>query len=214
VSSADNIGSALERERKHRGLTLRDLAAKAGVSASLLCSIEKGRVNPSVSTLFELATALEVPPQTFFGPPGAEPRTIADPDEGDEEVTLSVADAVQTIAPPVAVPQVTRPLHRATRPTLNLTDGVTWQLLTPGPETAIEFIEVTYPAGASSGTEMFTHAGREYALIQEGEATFEIGFERFVLTAGDSIAFDSTTPHRITNDGTVPMRAIWVNHKK
>ena len=209
-----NIGTALERERKHRGLTLRDLAAKAGVSASLLCSIEKGRVNPSVATLFELATALEVPPQTFFGPPGAEPAMVADPDEDDEEVTLSVAEAVQTIAPPVAVPQVTRPLNKATRPTLKLTDGVTWQLLTPGPETAIEFIEVEYPAGASSGTEMFTHAGREYAVILEGEGTFEIGFERFVLTAGDSIAFDSTTPHRITNDGTAPMRAIWVNHKK
>lgn len=209
-----NIGSALERERKHRGLTLRDLAAKAGVSASLLCSIEKGRVNPSVATLFELATALEVPPQTFFGPPGAEPSPIADPDEPDNDNTISVAEAVQTIAPPVAVPQVTRPLTRATRPTLKLTDGISWQLLTPGPETAVEFMEVEYPAGASSGTEMFTHPGREYALVLEGEATIEVGFERFVLTAGDSIAFDSTTPHRITNDGTGPMRAVWVNHKR
>jgi len=208
------IGITLERERKRRGLTLRDLAGRAGVSASLLCSIEKGRTNPSVATLFELATALEVPPQIFFGPPSSAPATIADPD--DQEPMAAGGDEAADGATAVAVtaPAITGPLTRATRPTLKLTDGVLWQLLTPSPEVSVEFMEVEYPAGASSGTEMFTHPGREYALVLDGEATIEVGFERFVLKAGDSMAFESTTPHRITNDGTTPMRAVWVNHKR
>jgi mannose-6-phosphate isomerase-like protein (cupin superfamily) len=31
------------------------------------------------------------------------------------------------------------------------------------------------------------------------------------VTAGDSISFDSSRPHRLTNVGDVPVEAIWVN---
>jgi lipopolysaccharide/colanic/teichoic acid biosynthesis glycosyltransferase len=37
-----------------------------------------------------------------------------------------------------------------------------------------------------------------------------LAFEEFVLQPGDSIAFDSSTPHRLSNRGTVAVRAIWV----
>lgn len=193
---ASTIGAQLEAERKLQSLTLRALAARAGVSASLLCSIEKGRVHPSVATLFSLANALGVHPRSFFGDDAPERPIAAGAGGGG-----------------AGGPVVTRALTRETRPTLHLTDGIRWQLLTPAPDRAIEFIEVQYPPGASSGAELYTHAGREFALVLEGEATVHLGFERHVLHAGDSIAYDSTTPHRVENSGTAPLRAIWVNHK-
>jgi transcriptional regulator with XRE-family HTH domain len=188
------IGEKLEMERKRQDLTLRELAARAGVSASLLCSIEKGRVNPSVATLFGVSTALGVTPHYFF-----------DPDQGAAPAPAASGAEPRAVA--------SGALTRAERPTLRLTDGIVWQLLTQRPDPAVEFIEVEYPAGASSGAELYTHAGREYALVLEGEATIELGFEQVRLGAGDSIAYDSTTPHRVSNHGTVTMRAIWVNHK-
>jgi mannose-6-phosphate isomerase-like protein (cupin superfamily) len=57
---------------------------------------------------------------------------------------------------------------------------------------------------------MSRHACRELGLILDGELTIEIGFDTYVLQAGDSNTFDSTRPHRLTNTGNVPMRSIWV----
>jgi len=37
----------------------------------------------------------------------------------------------------------------------------------------------------------------------------QIGFQTYVLGPGDSIAFESTTPHRFFNEGDVPVHAIW-----
>ncbi|MGH2428121.1 MAG: helix-turn-helix domain-containing protein [Candidatus Limnocylindria bacterium] len=49
------------RERRHRlGLSLRELAERLGVSPSLISQMERGRANPSVSTLYAIAGELDV----------------------------------------------------------------------------------------------------------------------------------------------------------
>ena len=82
--------------------------------------------------------------------------------------------------------------------------------MTPEPEDGIEFLQICYEVGSSSGERMSHHAGREVHYILEGEMLLELGFERYLLKPGDSIVFDSTTPHRLSNAGEVPMRAITV----
>jgi uncharacterized cupin superfamily protein len=57
---------------------------------------------------------------------------------------------------------------------------------------------------------MSHHEGREFGLILEGELVVELGFEAHLLHPGDSIIFDSTTPHRLVNNSTQPTRALWV----
>lgn len=57
---------------------------------------------------------------------------------------------------------------------------------------------------------MSQHEGREFGLILEGELSVELGFERHTLRAGDSIVFDSTTPHRLTNASGQTVQALWV----
>jgi uncharacterized cupin superfamily protein len=57
---------------------------------------------------------------------------------------------------------------------------------------------------------MSHHEGREFGLMLEGELVVELGFDAYTLRPGDSIIFDSTTPHRLTNRGAQPMRALWV----
>jgi transcriptional regulator with XRE-family HTH domain len=206
----NTIGETLETERKRQGLTLRELAARTGVSASLLCSIEKGRVNPSVATLYELATQLGVHPQAFF----QAPRDPALDVPNGHVVGIARTELDPRSDEPVRAPAPRAVLSPDERPTLRLTDGVVWQLLTPQPDEDVEFMEVEYPPGGSSGEEMFSHAGKEFGLVLEGELTLEVGFERFVLGPGDSIGYESTTPHRVSNLGDQPMRAVWVNIKR
>src|SRR5438045_9729238 len=63
----DAIGARIARERAVRGLSIDQLAQRAGVSTGLLSQIERGIGNPSLSSLLGLASALELPLGSFFG---------------------------------------------------------------------------------------------------------------------------------------------------
>ncbi len=55
------VGAGLRRERERAGKSLAELAAASGVSKSTLHALEQGEGNPTLSTLWSLATALAVP---------------------------------------------------------------------------------------------------------------------------------------------------------
>jgi quercetin dioxygenase-like cupin family protein len=53
------------------------------------------------------------------------------------------------------------------------------------------------------------HPGTEFGYIISGALTLTLGFEEISLTPGDSISFESTTPHSYRNDGTDPCVGVW-----
>ncbi|WP_066187272.1 MULTISPECIES: helix-turn-helix domain-containing protein [Gracilibacillus] len=55
--------------RKKRGLSLDKTAELTGVSKAMLAQIEKGRTNPTVSTLWKIANGLQVSFSTFMKEP-------------------------------------------------------------------------------------------------------------------------------------------------
>lgn len=63
-----DVGLRLRLLREERGISMRALARRSGLSANALSMIERGLTSPSVSTLNKLATALEVPITAFFRP--------------------------------------------------------------------------------------------------------------------------------------------------
>lgn len=63
-----NVGDRLRELRNSRGITLRVLAMKSGLSIHTLSMIEKGKTSPAISTLYKLAGALDVPLTFFFNP--------------------------------------------------------------------------------------------------------------------------------------------------
>jgi mannose-6-phosphate isomerase-like protein (cupin superfamily) len=76
----------------------------------------------------------------------------------------------------------------------------------------VEFIEATYPPGGASSPEdsFVRHNGHEFGYVLSGTLRVVVGFDEFVLRPGDAITFPSSTPHRLSNDGSEPVRAIWV----
>ncbi|MCC6522809.1 MAG: helix-turn-helix domain-containing protein [Polyangiaceae bacterium] len=58
VELCHRLGERIRTRRTARGLTLRELGARAGVSQRFLVSLEAGRGNPSVATLAAIARAL------------------------------------------------------------------------------------------------------------------------------------------------------------
>jgi DNA-binding NtrC family response regulator len=61
------IGRQIRDLRKARGLTLKQMARRTNLSVSLLSQIERAESSASVSSLFKVATALDVPLTDLFG---------------------------------------------------------------------------------------------------------------------------------------------------
>jgi transcriptional regulator with XRE-family HTH domain len=183
------VGGRLRAQRERLGISLRELARRVGVSPSLVSQIELDRVNPSVGTLYALVTELGMTMSDVFG----------DARPGDRVVrSLRGGDGLAE-----------RP-H--TRRVLNLDSGVRWERLTPYSDPDVEFLYVVYPVGAASCPEdaLMTHGGKEYGYVTSGTLGVRVGFEEYELAPGDSIAFDSSSPHRLWAIGEEPVHAIWV----
>lgn len=205
VEGIELLGGRLREQRIARGIGVRELARMVDCSASLISQIERGRANPSVSTLYAVSNALGISLDSLFGGRGR-PGPAAPPADDPQPDGASAAPGVP--GPGEPAPVVLRP---ADRKVINLERGVEWQLLMPVPERSAEFMEVRYAPGGGSAADhhAIRHNGREYSLVLEGTLSLEIGFEQYQLEPGDSVAFDSTIPHRLWNAGDVPVRAVW-----
>jgi len=183
------VGNRLRTERERLGISLRELARRVGVSPSLVSQIELDRVNPSVSTLYALVTELGMTMSDVFG----------DSVSWDHGVRRLREDSGLAERPD-------------TRPVLNLASGVRWERLTSQDDRDVEFLYVVYPVGAASCPDdaLTTHGGREYGYVSSGTLGVRVGFEEYELGPGGSIAFDSTSPHRLWAIGGEPVHAIWV----
>jgi len=211
------IGEKLRTVRQERKMSLRELADKAEISASMLSQIETGKAFPSVRSLYGIASALGVSVDYFF-PEQNNNHSPAEtvPANAASEMTASEMRDAKVRGDTEAVREFphTTPsspiIHADSRPTIELMGGVTWSRLTARPEEEAEFLEINYAPGAMSGASMSHHEGREFGLILEGELVIEFGFESYTLKAGDSIVLESTPPHRLVNKSSQPMRAVWV----
>jgi mannose-6-phosphate isomerase-like protein (cupin superfamily) len=104
------------------------------------------------------------------------------------------------------------PVQRAAdRKRIRLASGVVWDRLTTSSEADTEFLYVTYEVGGASSPkhEFQRHGGREWGYVIDGCLGVTIGFVDHELGPGDSIALDSTTPHRLYNRGDTPVHAVW-----
>ncbi|QKV73402.1 helix-turn-helix domain-containing protein [Amycolatopsis sp. Hca4] len=69
------VGPRLRALRRHRGMTLADVAAATGVSESTLSRLESGQRRASLELLLPLARAYDVPLDDLVGaPPTGDPR--------------------------------------------------------------------------------------------------------------------------------------------
>src|SRR5215469_16561897 len=61
MTVSDTVGHNLRRHRRAAGMSLAELATAAGIGKSTLHALELGDGNPTLSTLWALATALGIP---------------------------------------------------------------------------------------------------------------------------------------------------------
>ena len=223
VHATAGIGDRLARLRGERGVKVSALARAIGVSPSLISQIERGQSRPSVSTLFDLAQALDVPVDAFFrdgvpaaaeeGAPAVESAPAAPAPAPSAPISAVAARALGAAERPVAVPD--RPRHRYLvrsheRDVIEIEGGVRWESLTPRPLDELEFLELVYEGRAESSPRLYRHPGTEMVVVLSGRLDIHVGFERYELGPGDSIHFPSSMPHRYVNPTDETARAVTV----
>ena len=83
------IAASLRRERRRTGLSLTEVARRAGIAKSTLSQLESGTGNPSVETLWAICVALDVPFSQLVDPPRPYTRVI----RADEGPTVAATEA-------------------------------------------------------------------------------------------------------------------------
>lgn len=189
------LGDRLRAARRRKGLSLRELASRVGVSASLLSQVENGKSQTSVMILHSLVTALDITLDQLFDP---------QPDNGAGQDTGASQEPDRH--------RMKGPVYRVDdRPTIEMASGVTWERLSPMIGDLVDFKLVTYESGSTSSSDgrLTRHNGTELAYIVEGELTLLLGYDEYLLKAGDSLSFDSTTPHLYTNRSSSRVQGVW-----
>ena len=188
------MGDRIRRERRARGLSLRDLADRLGVSPSLISQVETGRAMPSVSTLYALATELDVSlDDLLFN--GRRPASgHGRRSHGRPSACRRYRSSGRVSGSGSASPRVS-------------CGSAFTSSSTPG----LDFLHVIYDVGGASSPAMTSqrHEGHEWGYVISGTLQVTIGFDEYVLGPGDAISIDWSVPHRLANVGDEPIHGIW-----
>lgn len=177
-----SLGQRIRERRKEKRITLTQLSRQTGFSTGYLSQVERDMANPSMAVLIKVADALGTHIGFFF-----------------DEVWRVEAEGNGAV------------VRRAERKKLIYPAGnYENELLSPSPNSSMQFLWLNAGPGASSGERSYSHAGEECGLILKGKMEFVIGEESHVLEEGDSIYLRSTIPHRWRNVGDDELKAVWV----
>jgi transcriptional regulator with XRE-family HTH domain len=176
------IGAEIRRLRRDRGMPLRELSARTGLSTGFLSLVERGLSSLALTSLYTVAQALDTDVGHFFPQPdrGQPPHPLPHIGRGGEvETTITSSRRTYRLLSPRAPGKVLEPLLVTIQPT-------------------------------DTDTEPYAHDGEEFCYVLEGELTYVIEDREHRLGTGDSIHMRSTTPHAIRNDSGKPVEAVWV----
>lgn len=73
------LGARVRALREERGLSLRELAARAGMAVSFVSKIESGKASPTLMSLVKLLEALDLDLAAFFSSGAAAPAEVVCP---------------------------------------------------------------------------------------------------------------------------------------
>ena len=173
----DDIGRKIRDSRERRKLSVADVADRSALSEAFIESIEAGRHFPSLRPLVKISRALGVRLGSFLDDHVSSDPLVVRLGERTEELTLHMDDA--------------RPGMRFH----SLGKGKTDRHMEPF---FIELPPLSGEAPKDDGS-LSSHEGEEFILVQSGQVRVRYGDEDTLLGPGDSIYFNSVTPHSVSS---------------
>lgn len=175
------VGGRVRALREAMGLSLRDLAARSGVSAPMLSQVERGETSPTLAVAARIASGLELSlSQLLRLDEGGQVAVVR---AGEGRVRSRRGHRTEELTPPLPGQRADVSLHE----------------LAPGAST-----------GGPGDPPVHEPGSRETAVVLEGEVALVVDGKRHLLGVGDSVTFDADLPHHFTNDGAEPTRFLAV----
>ena len=174
------LGRTIRNQRKQHHLTIAEVSKLAGISIGMLSKIENGLTSTSLETLEQLSKALGVTLSSLFF--------------GYNKPT----DTAQFVKSGTGLEVV----RRGTK------SGHTYHLLAYNQDPKITFEPFLISIEEIEDFPFFSHEGREFIYMLEGEVRYQVGDEFFLLQPGDSLTFEGEIPHRPDNVSKTPSRFL------
>ena len=176
------IGPRMRELRQQRGLSLQQLAERAGVSAAAIHKIERNGMVPTITTLLKLADAFDRPVGWFVDEEGPAAGPVAFTPAGERPAAFSPQPGVE----------------------LATVTGTYARFLLDGAVATIE-------PGAGRGPGEGERQGEELVFVLDGALDFDVDGRAYRLTEGDALHLRTDRPHHWSNPGSAPARALWVS---
>ncbi len=176
------VGKRIKELRKEQNLTMDELSLKSGVSKSMLSQIESDQTNPTIATVWKIASGLNITFQTLLEG-RQEPAGRWEVTHAEETVILdSLAEGTQV--------EVLSPLSMADD---------------------LEFYLLTLKKGGCLVSSSHFHGTEEFLTVLAGEIKVTSGSHSQVLKTGDFIIYNADVEHSLENVGTDTASAHLVN---
>jgi len=176
------LGERLASFRKLNALTLEQVAERAALTKSYLSKLERGLSSPTIGTLLRLAKALDVSVDQLIG-------TSA---QSSEILLVRAADRVP---------------FSPSRERLGYTyEAIASERL----DKAMTPFMMTPPFSVDAEQELVSHAGEELIYVVNGNMEVIFADHTVAMTAGDSLYFNASLPHRSRSLGNTPAQALVV----
>jgi transcriptional regulator with XRE-family HTH domain len=166
------IGARVKALRESSGLSLRDLAARSGVSAPMLSQVERGETSPTLTVASRIASGLDLRLSQLLRLDEAGAVTVVRANERQRGGNKRRGHSFEVLTS--AQPGQRAELSRHT--------------LAPGGAT-----------GAGDDPPMHEPGSRETALVEHGSVTLICDGQRYELSDGDCVTFDADLPHHFEN---------------
>jgi transcriptional regulator with XRE-family HTH domain len=173
--AAVGLGPRLRALREAAGLSLRELAARSGVSAPMLSQVEREETSPTLAVAQRIAAGLDLRLSQLL--------------RLDEGGAVSVVRAHERRAG--GSPARGHTYEVLTAPDPGQRCELSRHTLAPGAAT-----------GGAGDPPMHEPGSRETALIETGRVVLVCDGERHELDEGDCVTFDADLPHRFENRGS------------
>jgi transcriptional regulator with XRE-family HTH domain len=171
-STSEALGRRVRTLREARGLSLRDLAQRSGVSAPMLSQCERGETSPSIAIAHRIAAGLDLSLSTLLRLD--EDQHVALIRKADRRTERRDGHRVAELTPSM-------PGERA---------SVTLHALRPNGRT-----------GGPDDRPVHAPGSRETVVSLTGRLVLHIDGERYTLAEGDAVTFDADLPHHFENRG-------------
>jgi XRE family transcriptional regulator, regulator of sulfur utilization len=171
------LGLRIRALREAMDLSLRDLAARSGVSAPMLSQVERGETSPTLQVASRIARGLELRLSQLLRLDEDGAVTVVRKHERRQGPESTQGHSYEILTPPL--PGQRAELSRHT--------------LAPGGLT-----------GGPGDPPMHEPGSRETALIESGTVVLHCDGARYELGAGDSVTFDADLPHHFENPHDEP----------